>query len=131
MTAQSAVDEAWEYSQQRKQFGKAICAQQSVRHVLAEVQTKLQACKLMLMSAAQKVDAGEPSAVDTSMAKLFVSDTAKDIVLACQQVLGAYGYARGFAMERYVRDVLVMPIWGGSSAIQKNNIANFLRLPRA
>ena len=44
--------------------------------------------------------------------------------------VGAYGYAHGFAMERYVRDVLVMPIWGGSSAIQKNNIANFLRLPR-
>jgi alkylation response protein AidB-like acyl-CoA dehydrogenase len=64
------------------------------------------------------------------MAKLFVSDTAREIVLSCQQVLGAYGYARGFAMERYVRDVLVMPIWGGSSAIQKNNIANLMRLPK-
>ena len=45
-------------------------------------------------------------------------------------LLGAYGYAEGFAMERYVRDVLVMPIWGGSSLIQKNNIANLMRLPR-
>jgi alkylation response protein AidB-like acyl-CoA dehydrogenase len=130
VTAQSAVDEAWEYSQQRTQFGKAICAQQSIRHMLAEVQTKLQACRLMLMSAAQKVEAGESSAVDTAMAKLFVSDTAREIVLSCQQVLGAYGYAQGFAMERYVRDVLVMPIWGGSSAIQKNNIANLMRLPK-
>jgi alkylation response protein AidB-like acyl-CoA dehydrogenase len=84
----------------------------------------------MLFSAASKVHGGLPSAVDTSMAKLFVSDTARDIVLTCQQVLGAYGYAHGFAMERYVRDVLVMPIWGGSSAIQKNNIANLMRLPR-
>lgn len=130
VTAESALKEAWEYSQQRRQFGKAICAQQSIRHMLADAQTKLQACRLMLMSAAQKVHARQPSAVDTAMAKLFVSDTAREIVLSCQQVLGAYGYAQGFAMERYVRDVLVMPIWGGSSAIQKNNIANLMRLPK-
>jgi alkylation response protein AidB-like acyl-CoA dehydrogenase len=128
--AEAAVDEAWQYAQDRKQFGKPICTQQSIRHTLAEVQTKLQACRLMLQSAAWKVHTGQPSAVDTSMAKLFISDTCVEIVLACQRVLGAYGYAYGFAMERYVRDVLVMPIWGGSSAIQKNNIANFLRLPR-
>jgi alkylation response protein AidB-like acyl-CoA dehydrogenase len=128
--AEAAVEEAWEYSQQRKQFGAPICTIQSIRHMLSDVQTKLQACRLMLMSAAWKVDEGLPSAVDTSMAKLFVSDTARDIVLTCQQVLGAYGYAHGFAMERYVRDALVMPIWGGSSAIQKNNIANLMRLPR-
>jgi alkylation response protein AidB-like acyl-CoA dehydrogenase len=128
--AEAAVAEAWRYAQERRQFGKAICAQQSIRHTLAEAQTKLQACRLMLQSAAWKVQQGLPSAVDTSMAKLFVSDTAVEIVLACQRVLGAYGYAHGFAMERYVRDVLVMPIWGGSSAIQKNNIANFLRLPK-
>jgi len=128
--AEAAVEEAWQYAQERKQFGKPICAQQSIRHTLAEVQTKLQACRLMLQSAAWKVQQGLPSAVDTSMAKLFVSDNAVEIVLACQLVLGAYGYAQGFAMERYVRDVLVMPIWGGSSAIQKNNIANFLKLPK-
>jgi alkylation response protein AidB-like acyl-CoA dehydrogenase len=128
--AEAAVEEAWQYAQERKQFGKPICTLQAIRHTLSEVQTKLQACRLMLQSAAWKVHTGQPSAVDTSMAKLFISDTAVEIVLACQKVLGAYGYAPGFAMERYVRDVLVMPIWGGSSAIQKNNIANFLRLPR-
>ncbi len=128
--AEAAVEEAWEYSQQRRQFGGPICKLQSIRHTLAEVQTRLSACRLMLQNAAWKVHTGQPSAVDTSMAKLFISDTARDIVLACQQVLGAYGYAHGFAMERYVRDVLVMPIWGGSSAIQKNNIANLMRLPK-
>ena len=128
--AEAAVAEAWQYSQQRRQFGGPICAIQSVRHMMADAQTKLAACRLMLMQAAWKVHAGEPSAVDTSMAKLFVGDTTCDIVLTCQRVLGAYGYAHGFAMERYVRDVLVMPIWGGSSAIQKNNIANLMRLPR-
>lgn len=128
--AEAAVEEAWQYSQERKQFGKPICALQSIRHTLADVQTRLSAIRLMLMHAAWKVHTGQPSAVDTSMAKLFVCDTARDIVLQCQQVLGAYGYAHGFAMERFVRDVLVTPIWGGSSAIQKNNIANLMRLPR-
>jgi len=128
--AEAAVAEAWDYSQQRKQFGGRICAIQSIRHMLSEVQTKLASCRLMLMNAAWKVHTGQPSAVETSMAKLYVADTARDIVLTCQQILGAYGYAQGFAMERYVRDVLVMPIWGGSSAIQKNNIANLMRLPR-
>ena len=47
-----------------------------------------------------------------------------------EQILGAYGYAEGFGMERYVRDVLALPIYGGSSAIQRNNIVNSLGLPR-
>jgi alkylation response protein AidB-like acyl-CoA dehydrogenase len=128
--AEAAVEEAWEYSQQRKQFGGPICTIQSVRHMLVDAQTRLQACRHMLMHAAWKVQSGQSSAVETSMAKLFVADTTRDIVLTCQQILGAYGYAHGFAMERYVRDILVMPIWGGSSAIQKNNIANLMRLPR-
>src|SRR3546814_4216698 len=76
-------------------------------------------------------DLGCATIADTSMTKLFVTETAKDIVLACQQVMGAYGYADGFGMERYVRDVLALPIYGGSSAIQRNNIANSLGLPRA
>ena len=81
--AEAAVAEAWEYSQQRQQFGAAICTIQSIRHMLSDVQTKLQACRLMLMSAAWKVHSGLPSAVDTSMAKLYVSDSARDIVLTC------------------------------------------------
>jgi len=129
--ARAAVEEAWQYSQERSQFGKPICTHQAVRHVLSDVQTKLKAARLMAYDAAAKVHAGETSAVDTCMAKLFVSETAKGIVLACQQsVMGAYGYAEGFQMERYVRDVLAVPIYGGSSAIQRNNIAALLKLPR-
>ncbi|HET9629501.1 MAG TPA: acyl-CoA dehydrogenase family protein [Novosphingobium sp.] len=129
--ATAAVAEAWQYSQDRSQFGKRICGHQAVRHVLAEVQTKLKACRLMAYDAAAKVHNNLPSAVDTCMAKLYVTETAKEIVLACQQyVMGAYGYAEGFQMERYVRDILVGPIYGGSSAIQKNNIATLMKLPR-
>ena len=128
--AESAVAEAWQYAQERKQFGKRICGHQAIRHQLAEVQTKLETCRLMLAQAAWLVQERKNSAVQTSMAKLYVAETTVDIVLTCQRVLGAYGYAEGFGMERYVRDILVMPIFGGSSAIQKNNIASLMRLPK-
>jgi alkylation response protein AidB-like acyl-CoA dehydrogenase len=127
---EAAVEEAWRYSQERVQFGVRICAHQSVRHMLAEAQTNLHACRLLLDHAIDLMEAGKPSAVETSMAKLFVADKVAEIVLTCQRVLGAYGYARGFNMERLVRDVLAIPIFGGSSAIQKGNVATLLGLPR-
>ena len=127
--AAAAVDDAWVYAQERKQFGKLICAHQSVRHALVEAKTKLQACRHMIYHAAALADAGVPCSIEASMAKLFVGDTAVEIVLACQKVMGAYGCAEGFDMERYVRDICIMPIVGGSSNMQKNNIAARLRLP--
>jgi alkylation response protein AidB-like acyl-CoA dehydrogenase len=98
--------------------------------MMADCRTRLHACRLMTYHAAGLLDRRKPASVETSMAKLYVSDTAKEIVLTCQQVMGAYGYIKDFDMERYVRDALLMPIIGGSSAIQKNNIANRLQLAR-
>jgi alkylation response protein AidB-like acyl-CoA dehydrogenase len=82
----------------------------------------------MLYRAAWLAQQERPCAVETSMAKLFVADTSVEIALACQRVLGAYGLAEGHDMERHVRDLLGMPIVGGSSDMQKNNIANRLGL---
>lgn len=127
--AAAAVEDAWEYAQQREQFGRKICGHQAVRHALVEARTKLQACRHMLYHAAALASAGEDCSVESSMAKLFVGDNAVEIVLTCQRVMGAYGYANEYDMERYVRDVVCMPIVGGSSNMQKNNIANRLGLP--
>lgn len=129
--AAQAVDDAWDYAQTRQQFGTRICAHQSIRHMLAEAQTKLAAARLMLYRGCWLADNDLPCSVETSMAKLHVCESGLEIVLSCQKILGAYGYASGFDMERYVRDMLLMPIIGGSTAIQKNNIANRLGLPKA
>ena len=126
--AQAAVEEAWEYAGQRRQFGKPISAHQAIRHDLADARTKLEACRLMLYRAAWLANENKPCSVETSMAKLFVADTAVEIALICQRVMGAYGLAEGYDMERNVRDLLGMPIVGGSSNMQKNNIANRLGL---
>lgn len=129
--AAQAVDDAWDYSQQRSQFGSRICTIQSIRHMLADAQTKLAAARLMLYRGCWLADNNLPCSVESSMAKMYVCELGLDIVLTCQKIMGAYGYARGFDMERYVRDMLLMPIIGGSTAIQKNNIANRMGLPKA
>jgi len=128
-TAAAAVEDAWQYAQERKQFGRPICAHQSIRHDLVDAKTKLQACRHMLYHAAWKANEGQDCSVESSMAKLFIADTGVEIVLKCQQVMGAYGCASEYDMERYVRDMVCMPIVGGSSKMQKNNIANRLGLP--
>ena len=128
--ARAAVEDAWQYSQERIQFGRPICHNQSVRHMHSEAKTKLEACRLMTYQGAWLADQNIEGTVQMSMAKLFVTETALEIVLDCQKILGAYGYVKDFDMERYVRDMLAMPILGGSSAIQKNNIANRLKLPK-
>src|SRR5690606_29991411 len=128
--AEGAMTEAWQYAQERRQFGQKISGFQSIRHKLANGKTRLQAARLMLYWCAWLVSSGRPSAAETSMTKYFVTETCRAVVLECQQVLGAYGYAEGFAMERHMRDILATTIFGGSSAIQLNNIANRLRLDK-
>jgi alkylation response protein AidB-like acyl-CoA dehydrogenase len=126
--AAAAVDEAWEYAQQREQFGRKISGHQSIRHRLVDVRTQLAACRHMLYHAAWLANEGRDCSVESSMAKLFVGEASVEIVLACQQILGAYGCAEGHDMERHVRDLVCIPIVGGSSNMQRNNIANRLKL---
>jgi len=128
--AEAAMAEAWQYAQERKQFGQLISGFQSIRHKLADGKARLQACRLMLYWAAWLIDTGRPTAAETAMTKAFVTETCRDVVLECQKVLGAYGYAEGFAMERNVRDIIVTTIFGGSTAVQLNNVANRMGLAK-
>jgi alkylation response protein AidB-like acyl-CoA dehydrogenase len=126
--AAAAVDEAWTYAQERTQFGKPIAQHQAIRHKLVTARTKLAACRHMLYQAAHLANTGAPCAIETSMAKLFLADTGVEIALACQQVMGAYALSDAYDIERNVRDLLGMPIVGGSSDMQRNNLASLWRL---
>lgn len=126
--ARAAVEEAWQYAQERSQFGKPIAKHQAIRHKLVEAKTKLAAARHMLYHGAWLASTGQPCSVETSMAKLFVADTGVEIALICQQVMGAYALSDAYDMERHVRDLLGMPIVGGSSDMQKNNLASLMRL---
>ena len=126
--AQAALEEAWRYAEERVQFGQPISRHQAIRHKLVTARTKLQACRHMLYHAAWLANEGRPCAAETSMAKLFCADIGVEIGLACQQVMGAYALSDGYDMERHVRDLLGMPIVGGSSDMQRNNLASLWRL---
>ncbi|MEE4190415.1 MAG: acyl-CoA dehydrogenase family protein, partial [Halieaceae bacterium] len=101
---------------------------QAVRHKLVTAKTRLQAARHMLYHGAWLADQGLPCSVETSMAKLFVADVGVEIGLACQQVMGAYALSDAYDIERNLRDLLGMPIVGGSSDMQKNNLASMLKL---
>lgn len=126
--AEAAIADAMDYAQTRIQFGKPIAAHQAIRHTIAEVKTKALAMRLMLTHAANLVQDRKPSAIESSMTKLFCCEGASEITLACQRIMGAYGLSDLMDMERYVRDAISLPIVGGSSNMQKNNIANRLKL---
>lgn len=126
--ARAALEEAWTYAQERTQFGKPISRHQAIAHKLVTARTKLAACRHMLYHAAWLAGEHQPCSVETAMAKLYVADTGVEIGIACQQVIGAYGLSDAYDIERNVRDLLGMPIVGGSSDIQKNNLARMLRL---
>lgn len=126
--AQAALREAWAYAQERVQFGKPISQHQAIRHKLVTAATKLEACRHMLYHGAWLANEGRPCSVETSMAKLFIADTGVEIALACQQVMGAYAMSDAYEMERHVRDLLGMPIVGGSSDMQRNNLASLMKL---
>lgn len=128
--AQAALEEAWTYAQERVQFGKPISGHQVIAHKLVAARTKLEACRHMLYHAAALAGAGKPCAVETSMAKLFIADTGVEIGLACQQVMGAYAMSDAYDIGRNVRDLLGMPIVGGSSDMQRNNLAGLWKLRR-
>jgi len=131
--AEAAFADAWQYSQERVQFGVPICAHQAIRHKLAKAKSSLLAARLTLYHAAELANNNVPCSIETSAAKYFVCEEAQKVTLACQRIVGAYGCVRGDGgdMDRYVRETLTFPIAGGSSDIQLNNIANRMGLPKS
>lgn len=121
--AQSALDEALAYVQERKQFGKPLVDFQAVQLKLAEMTMRVEASRLLIWRAAQNAADGLPSILDSSLAKCFANEIVRDVVGAAMQVMGAYGYSKEFDMERRMRDGWGWGIAGGAIDIQKVNIA--------
>lgn len=124
--AQGAFEAAVQYSNERKAFGKPIANLQAIQFKLAEMATKIQAARLLLLEAASKKDRGENFIKAASMAKLFASKTAVEVALEAIQVHGGYGYVREYKVERYLRDAKITEIYEGTSEIQHIVIARQL-----
>ena len=124
--AQAALDDAVEYANEREQFGKPIIEHQAVSQKLADMQTDVQAARLLTRDAARKNE-GDVDPKSASMAKYFASETAVSVADDAIQVHGGYGYTKDFDVERYYRDAKVTTIYEGTSEIQKKIIARHLK----
>jgi alkylation response protein AidB-like acyl-CoA dehydrogenase len=128
--ARRALDDLLAYVKERKQFGRPIGSFQALKHRIADLATEVEVCKLLVYDVAQKVDAN-PGALfprEASMAKLKVTETGKKVALEGMQMMGGYGYATEYDMERHVRTNLVSTIYGGTSEIQREIIGTTLGL---
>jgi alkylation response protein AidB-like acyl-CoA dehydrogenase len=124
--ATRAFEEAIKYSQERHAFGKPIAQHQMIAEKLAEMATKLEAAKLMLLQAAKKKSAGERSDLEAGMAKFFCTEACHEIVTEALRVHGGYGYSAEYTIERLYRDAPFLLIGEGTSEIQKIVIARQL-----
>jgi alkylation response protein AidB-like acyl-CoA dehydrogenase len=124
--ANRAFEEAIRYAQVRETMGKPIANHQAIGFKLAEMATKVEASRLMLLNAAQKKDAGERSDLEAGMAKLFASETCYEVCLDALRIHGGYGYSEEFTVERLYRDAPFLLIGEGTSEIQKMVIARQL-----
>ncbi len=122
-TAQSAFDYALDYCRRREQFGKPLVDFQAVQIHLAEMKMKLDAARLLLYRAVTGAARGLPSLADSSIAKCFANETAREVTGKAMQLMGGYGYSREFPIEQKFRDGWGWGIAGGAIDIQKINIA--------
>lgn len=121
--AQGAMDETIKYTKERKQFGKAIAHFQNTQFQMANLETRVQAARLLVRSAAYKKDMKLPYSADAAMAKLFAAETAMEVTTKAVQFHGGYGYTREYSVERMMRDAKITEIYEGTSEVQRMVIA--------
>ncbi|MEX2394050.1 MAG: acyl-CoA dehydrogenase family protein [Actinomycetota bacterium] len=124
--SQRAFEEAIRYAQERETFGRPIAHHQAIQFKLADMATKIEASRLLMMNAAQKKDRGERTDLEAGMAKLFASETCMEVTTEALRIHGGYGYSKEFTVERLYRDAPFFIIGEGTSEIQKRIIGTQL-----
>ena len=121
--AEGALDEAVKYMKERKQFGRPLSAFQGLQWMIAEMETKIEAAKLLVYKAAWLKQNKLPYSVDAAKAKLFAAEVAMDVTTKAVQIHGGYGYTKEYPVERMMRDAKITEIYEGTSEVQKMVIA--------
>ncbi len=121
--ARACLDEAILYTKERRQFGKAINSFQAIQFMIADAATRIEAASWLTLSAAYRKDKGLKFTKESSMAKLFASETANKTAYMALQVHGGYGYTKDYKVERLFRDARATTIYEGTSEIQRIVIA--------
>ena len=121
--AQGALDVTIEYMKARKQFGKSLSKFQALQFVVADLETQIQAARLLVYRAADMKDKHLPYGPAAAMAKLFAAETAMHVTTKCVQLHGGYGYTKDYPVERMMRDAKITEIYEGTSEVQRMVIA--------
>lgn len=117
--AQGAIDETVKYVKERKQFGRSISKFQNTQFQLADMQTKVDAARLLVYRAAFNKDNKLSYSNEAAMAKLFASEVSMEVTTKAVQLHGGYGYTREYPVERMMRDAKITEIYEGTSEVQK------------
>ncbi|WP_047336862.1 acyl-CoA dehydrogenase family protein [Pseudomonas protegens] len=125
--ARAAFEAALAYARERVQFDKPIIEHQSIANLLADMHTRLNAARLLILHAARLRSAAQPCLSEASQAKLFASEMAEKVCSSAMQIHGGYGYLEDYPVERYYRDARITQIYEGSSEIQRLLIARELK----
>lgn len=126
--AQGALNEAVKYVKERKQFGRSISKFQTTQFKAADMQTKIDAARLLTWRAAKAKDDGENYGPYAAMAKLFASDVANQVCREAVQLMGGYGYCREYPVERALRDAKITEIYEGTSEVMKMVISGSMKV---
>lgn len=126
--SQAVVDLALQYAKERKQFGRPIGTFQAIAHMLADMQTEVEAARSLMWRAAWMVASGQDALREITMAKLFAGETYAKAANMGMQVFGAYGYNMECDMQRHFRDSRAATIAAGSSQMQRNLLAGLMGL---
>jgi hypothetical protein len=124
--AQGCLDVSVKYSGERKQFGKHLSEFQGIQFKLAEMETNIEAARLLTYRSAKRKDKGEPIVKEAAMAKLFASEIAEKASSEAVQIFGGYGFIKDYPVEKFYRDVKLCTIGEGTSEIQRIVIARSL-----
>lgn len=116
---QGCLDSSVRYSKERVQFGRPIASFQLVQEMITDIKLHTDAARMLVWRAATLKDAGKPSTTETSIAKLYATEAAKQCADTAIQVHGGSGYVDDYPVERYYRDVRVTTLYEGTSQIQK------------
>ena len=126
--AQGAWNEAFKYVKERKQFGRPINAFQNTRFKLAEMQTNIDAARLLVWRAALLKDSNDKDyGSAAAMCKLYASEVANEVTRICVQLMGGYGFSREYPVERMMRDAKITEIYEGTSEVMKMVIYGSLK----
>jgi len=124
--AQGCLDESIKYAKERKQFGKPLSDFQATQFKFADMQTNLEAARMLTLRAAYMKDKGIPNRKEAAIAKLFASEIAEKAASEAVQIHGGYGFIKDYPVEKYYRDAKLLTIGEGTSEIQRIVIAREL-----